>query len=243
MFNKHDFKFRSKEAEIMDDFDLQGEELTRTLQDLENINTWLGGNKITIEGIKFLLKDLDKDKKYSIADVGCGNGSVLREIMHWGKRNGYQFEVMGIDANPHAIAIARELSKNEEQISFRELNILGEEFKNLKFDIILCTLTLHHFDDQKIIQILISFIQNSKIGVVVNDLHRNKAAYELFKLFCGVFVKNKIARKDGLISIKRGFKKEDLNKYSAQLKKVKHTIHWKWAFRYQWIMKKKKMNG
>ena len=243
MFSNQDFKFRSKEAEIMDDFELQGGELKRTLKDLENINNWLGGNKITVNGIKFLLKDLEKGKKYIIADVGCGNGSVLREIAAWGAKNGFQIEGIGIDANTHATSIARELSANYENLNFRELNILEEEFKNLEFDIILCTLTLHHFEDQKIIEIMKSFIQNSRIGVVVNDLQRSKVAYQLFKAFCSVFVQNKIARKDGLISIKRGFQIEDLKKYSAQLPNVTHLIKWKWAFRYQWIMKKKNTNG
>ncbi|MGA8854263.1 MAG: methyltransferase, partial [Christiangramia sp.] len=71
----------------------------------------------------------------------------------------------------------------------------------------------------------------------INDLQRSKAAYVLFKAFCAVFVHNEIARKDGLISILRGFKKNDINKLSEEIKAAKHEIKWKWAFRYQWIIK------
>jgi hypothetical protein len=47
-----------------------------------------------------------------------------------------------------------------------------------------------------------------------------------------------MSRQDGLISILRGFKKNELIKYSQQLKFTKYKIEWRWAFRYQWIIKK-----
>ena len=50
-----DFTYRTSEEEIMDDFYLQGEELRRTLEDLDKVNKWLGGNRITLEGIRKLL--------------------------------------------------------------------------------------------------------------------------------------------------------------------------------------------
>jgi hypothetical protein len=41
---------------------------------------------------------------------------------------------------------------------------------------------------------------------------------------------------DGLTSILRGFKRKDLENFSKELK-VMPQIKWKWAFRYQWIIK------
>ena len=79
-------------------------------------------------------------------------------------------------------------------------------------------------------------IEKATIGVVVNDLHRNKLAYYLFK-FIGYFTKNKVVIEDGLISILRAFKRKDLVKISNQIN-GKFSIQWKWAFRYLWILKK-----
>jgi hypothetical protein len=45
-----------------------------------------------------------------------------------------------------------------------------------------------------------------------------------------------MSRNDGLISILRGFKKEELTEFSKKINASKQTIHWKWAFRYQWII-------
>ena len=47
---------RSNEIEIMDDFSLKGEILKDTLDKLELTNRLLGGNKVTILGLKKLIK-------------------------------------------------------------------------------------------------------------------------------------------------------------------------------------------
>lgn len=236
--NKINTAQRTDEAEIMDDFDLQGSELEKTLNDLDNINKWLGGNKITLDGVKILLKDLPKKVTYSIADIGCGNGAVLREIAKWGKANNYKLQLFGIDANEHAMDIGRKLSSKFPEIQFKALNIFSEEYQQQKFDIVLCTLTLHHFKDAEIVELMQLFTAQSKLGVVINDLQRSKIAYRLFQAFCFIFINNEIARKDGLISILRGFKKENLEKFSKHINAKKQDITWKWAFRYQWIIQK-----
>lgn len=229
---------RTNRSEIMDDFDLQGDELRRTLKDLENINSWLGGNQITIDGIVKLLENQSKSRKIRIADIGCGNGAMLRKIAQWGKTKAYSFDLIGIDANTHAIEIAEELSADFENVHFEKLNIFSDAFKNMEFDMILCTLTLHHFKDKQIIDLLNKLYQQARLGVVINDLHRNSSAYILFQAFCAVFVNNEIARKDGLTSILRGFKKNDIKSFAENIPAGNHKISWKWAFRYQWIIKK-----
>lgn len=237
MFNP-DTSIRSSESEIMDDFELKGNELRKTLKDLENINKWLGGNKITRDGLRKLLNKSDKNKKIRIADIGCGNGAILRNLSRWAEKKGYNTEFTGIDANAHTIEIARELSLDYSGIKFLNFNIFSEEFRNMKFDIILCTLTLHHFKNNEIRDIVNQFYLQSVKGVIINDLHRSRAAYYLFQAFCAVFVNNEIARKDGLTSILRGFRKNDIRAFSEEIPAMQHSITWKWAFRYQWIIKK-----
>lgn len=238
--NKIDTSTRTDKAEIMDDFELQGPELEKTLHDLDTINTWLGGNKITLDGLKKLLKNYQGALPVRIADVGCGNGAILREIAVWGRNSNRQLELTGIDANPHAIAIANRLSGDFPEIKFEAQNIFSPEFKEQEFDIVLCTLTLHHFKNDEIARIMEVFYRQASLGIVINDLHRSKQAYFLFKAFCKVFINNPIAKLDGLTSILRGFKRKDLEKFGAQLPASVQTLKWKWAYRYQWIIEKQK---
>ena len=152
------------------------------------------------------------------------------------KKNKYIFKLVGIDANIAAIDYARELSKNNPEICFKSIDILSEDFKLESYDVVLCTLFLHHFKNKELISFLRTTIQKATIGIVVNDLHRHRLAYYLFKLI-GIFVKNKTFKKDGLTSVLRAFKRKDLEFISSQIK-VHFSIQWKWPFRYLWIMRK-----
>lgn len=229
---------RSTKREIMDDFELQGKELETTLNDLDKINRWLGGNEITLNGLERVLKSTCFAQPVRIMDVGCGNGSQLLEVAQFGRKKGIKMELLGIDANTHTIKMARKNTENYPEISFKAMDIFSEEFKHVQADVILCTLTLHHFTDTEIQQILKNFVHNATMGIVINDLHRSSMAYYLFKAFCFVFIDNEIAKKDGLTSIMRGFKIADLKAYGRHLNTRDQKISWKWAFRYQWILLK-----
>lgn len=230
--------YRTNEAEIMDDFQLEGIILQDTLDKIARINQLLGGNQLTLQGIKSLLKNIDASKEIIIVDVGCGNGDMLRYIEKFGNSNGFKFKLIGIDANAFTIKHAQNLSTNFDSISYQCQDIFKDDFQNLKYDILLCTLTLHHFKDNEILNLMKVFYSNSRIGIVINDLHRSKVAYRLFKLICVIFGLNKMSKEDGLTSILRGFKKDELVTFSKQLGFKNYTLQWKWAFRYQWIIAK-----
>ena len=232
-------QYRTQETEIMDDFSLQGEELRSALDQIAKINQFLGGNKLTLEGIKKLLKNTDVSRTIVIADIGCGNGDMLRMLDRFGQKNNINFQLIGIDANAFTINHARILSHDFKNIEYRCMDIFSEEFTTIHYDIVLCTLTLHHFSDKEIIDIITIFNKNATMGIVINDLHRSKLAYVLFELICFVFNLNNMGRKDGLVSILRGFKKRELEAFSKKINLKNDTINWKWAFRYQWIIAKK----
>ncbi|MBQ0908789.1 methyltransferase domain-containing protein [Flavobacterium sp. F-328] len=223
----------------MDDFALEGEILRDALDKIASINQLLGGNALTLKGVQKLLKSTASEKEIVIVDVGCGNGDMLRSLANFGTKNNFKFRLIGIDANAFTINHAQNLSKNYPNISYECLDIFSPSFVEIKCDIVLCTLTLHHFKDQEIERLLAVFYEQARLGVVINDLHRSAVAYRLFQALCFVFQLNAMSREDGLTSILRGFKKEDLEEFSKKLNFKNDTIRWKWAFRYQWIITKK----
>jgi len=229
-------KQRSDATEIMDDFSISGKILHKTLDTLANINKWLGGNKVTLYGLKKVIKNHPKNVPITIIDLGCGGGDILRKVSKYGKKEGYIFKLVGVDANKDAVDYARELSKDYPEISFVACDIFSDAFESLQYDVVLTTLFLHHFKEDQIISMLSSLKKKAKLGIVVNDLHRHPMAYYLFKLVC-VTIKNTMIIEDGLTSILRGFKRDELENFSKKLQ-VTPQIKWKWAFRYQWIIQK-----
>jgi 2-polyprenyl-3-methyl-5-hydroxy-6-metoxy-1,4-benzoquinol methylase len=231
-------KYRTDKPEAMDDFAMEGEILRDALDKIAQINRLLGGNLLTLRGVQDLIKDISKSNEISIIDVGCGNGDMLRTIADFGLKNNLKFKLIGIDANNFTISHARKLSEKYSNISYKCEDIFDKPFQELKYDIVLCTLTLHHFKDNEIVHLLNVFNTNSNVGIVINDLQRSSVAYRLFQALCFVFRLNDMSREDGLISILRGFKKEELIHFSQKLNFNNYKIHWKWAFRYQWIISK-----
>jgi hypothetical protein len=102
--------------------------------------------------------------------------------------------------------------------------------------VILATLFLHHFKESQLIPFLSNSLKQTRIGILVNDLHRHKLAYYLF-LLLSAFIKNKMIIEDGLTSVLRGFKRKDLALISQKIN-IKPQVSWKWAFRFLWIIKK-----
>lgn len=231
-------KYRSNEPEIMDDFTMEGEILRDTLDKIARINQLLGGNQLTLQGVQNLIAKIPENTEITIVDIGCGNGDMLRILADYGLKNHLNFKLIGIDANNFTIDYARKLSNNYSNISFQCEDVFSKVFKELKYDIVLCTLTLHHFNNNEIISLMNVFNANSKIGIVINDLHRSIISYRLFQIVCFVFRLNSMPKNDGLVSILRGFKKEELVHFSKKIKLDNYKIQWKWAFRYQWIISK-----
>ena len=100
-------KNRSNQSEEMDDFDFSGPVLTKTLNQIANINKWLGGNAVSINGLKKLLKDCSSGKKITVVDLGCGNGDMLRVVADYGRKRGLDFNLLGVDANQHTIRLCQ----------------------------------------------------------------------------------------------------------------------------------------
>jgi len=229
-----DTTYRSEQREIMDDLEMGGPLVIDALDHMSAINKWLGGNRVTINGIEKLLRNHPRNQEVIVIDLGCGNGDMLRQVADFGRKRGYNFKLIGIDANLATIKYARKLSKNYEEITYDQQDIFSEEFQKVKYDVALCTLFLHHFENDFIIKFVKALIGNARKGVVINDLHRHPMAYILFKTI-SIFIKNHIVKTDGAISILRAFKKPELERFSKMLH-LKSTINWCWAFRFQWII-------
>jgi hypothetical protein len=223
---------------MLDDPSLQGEELVRNLDEIALVNRRLGGNAIVLSGIEKLIEDKDLSAGLHIADLGCGSGDLPRLIVQWCRKRNIPVIVTAVDIHPYVLAYAKQLSADYPEIEYVAGDILAPGFWEQQFDVVTMSLFLHHFKDAQAEAILQAAHCSSRLGIVVNDLHRSAWAYYLFKLFIFVAGASKITRHDGLVSILRAFGRKELEKLVQDAKCKKYTIRWKWAFRWQLITMK-----
>lgn len=219
----------------MDDLQMTGDLLGDTLDKLAIINRQLGGDRVTTSGVEALLKDIPLSREITFIDLGCGDGSMLRLLADIGRKAGRSFKFIGLDANAYTVAHARSCSKNYPEVSFQQMDVFSSQMHELRYDIALATLFMHHFTNEQIEEMLRIIASNARIGIVINDLQRSKVAYYLFGIYAS-FMRNHMIKHDGEISILRAFKRVDLERIFTKLG-LKSEIRFKFAFRYQWIIR------
>jgi len=229
-----DLSQRSYQKELIDAEDIPFEDMAKTLQELNTINTYLGGHNITLQGVKKLN---EKNDPVTICEIGCGGGDNLFAVyQHYHKKN-INVNFIGIDINPECISFAKEQYPDLpcEWICNDYSNI---DFEKQKPDIIFSSLFCHHFTDDQLLQMIKWLRQNTKIGFFVNDLHRHWLAWYLIKYITKFFSKSYLVKNDAALSVARSFRKPDWENLFNRAGIDKYSITWKWAFRYLVICKK-----
>ena len=233
------FEKRSEETELMDDLQLSNDDLRRNLDELETINYWLGGHKVVLQALQKLLTNLQKlNRPITIADVGCGGGDMLREIAKWGKKQGLEMKLTGVDANAFMLHYAAPKCSKFPNINFQQTDIFSPEFQQQKFDVLTCSLFCHHFSDGSLIQLLKQLYNQSGTAVIINDLERHPLAYYSIKALTQVFSKSYLVKNDAPLSVLRAFRKRELEDILQKAGISNYQLKWFWAFRWQLVLLK-----
>lgn len=226
---------RSYQKEILDEDDIPLDDIKQNMQELDFINTWLGGHNISISGLKKLLPE-NRDKVYTICEIGCGGGDNLVAINKWAKKNGHRLKLIGVDKKKECIDFAREKTTDDHYIWINESYELVD-FAETKPDIIFSSLFCHHFIEEELIHMMRWMSSSSSLGFFINDLHRHFLAFFFIKGLTKLFSKSYLVKHDAPLSVARGFTKKDWEYIMQQSGIKEYSIAWKWAFRWLIIAK------
>lgn len=226
------FAQRSTEKEWMDDLDCSGEILQQTLRELNTINHWLGGNRVTTHGLDQLLRDFPQEE-YTIADIGGGGGDRIAVMDQWAQKRKISVKFIGIDANWNIIELAGVRQSELSTVRWEVQNVFDDTFSQEKVDIVTCTLFTHHFTDAELKVLFVALRRKARLGIVVNDLHRHPLAYYSIKWLTRAFSRSPMVQNDASLSVLRSFSQNDWQRILESADITAYQIRWFWAFRWQ----------
>lgn len=224
-----DLEQRWQQKELLDRDDIPFEDIKKNMQELNTVNTLLGGHSITINGFKQLLPAAAK--AIHVCEAGCGGGDNLFAIDRYCSSRKIDARFTGIDLKPECIAFAKERSKltNTHWITSDYKLVI---FPDGKPDIIFSSLFCHHFTDAQLVEMMQWMRHNSRLGFFINDLQRHPVAYYAIKWITSLCSSSYLVKNDAPLSVARSFKKRDWQMILQAAGITNYTIQWKWAFRY-----------
>jgi len=213
--------------ELMDSFSMPQLEMDINLLELETINKWLGGYAVSFNGFSTL--NLTNAREITVADIGCGGGDGMIFIQKFLKSKGIKAKMIGVDANPKAIAYAKKRCENHQD--FEWICSPFQELKNIEVDVMHCSLFAHHFYDTDL-DALSRLLHSAKIGFVVNDLHRHWLAYYSISILTRLFSRSYLVQNDARLSVAKGFSKTEITQIFKHPDLDVFKVGWRWAFRW-----------
>jgi SAM-dependent methyltransferase len=208
-------KTRILMEERLESLEVDRELMAHSLSQVSAVNRWLGGDSGLRAGVAPIL---DGRSGIRILDVGAGDGTTLARLARWARGRGVDVTPVGVDLHPVSCATARGRvgrrdvrSTGGESVAVVRGDGVSLPFGDASFDIVVSSLTLHHFDDEGAVASLREMSRVASMRLVVSDLRRSRMSHVGAQLLSAtVWRGNPYTRHDGPVSVLRAFRPEEL---------------------------------
>jgi 2-polyprenyl-3-methyl-5-hydroxy-6-metoxy-1,4-benzoquinol methylase len=194
-------QFDPAEPELMDRPQPVSAELERDLRNLRQLNRFFGSYDLVLY---FLCHWIKREDNVRILDLATGSGDIPRLAVDYAREIGASVEIEAVDQQSATLEIARRLSVNYPEISYLEANILKWQPEE-RYDVVLCSLALHHFGEDEAVQLLRRCRELSRKFVLVSDLRRGLLATVGVYFLTAFIFREPMTRYDGRLSAARAF--------------------------------------
>ena len=194
-------KFDPAEPELMDRPQPVSAELERDLGNLRQLNRFFGSYRLVRH---FLHRWIKPGNNLRIADLATGSGDIPRLVVDYARSIAAPVKVHAVDQQSSTLEIARRLSIDYPEISYFNTNILEWQPQE-PYDIVLCSLALHHFGEDDAVRLLRHGRELSRKFVLVSDLRRGLLATTGIYLLTALIFRDPMTRDDGRASAARAF--------------------------------------
>jgi len=180
---------------------LREDQARASLRDLVRINRYWGGHS-TLRNL--LRENVPDGRPFSVLDVGAASGDMGACIRRWYPAA----TVTSLDyVGTHLAGAA----------GFKVIaDAFRLPFRPGSFDYVFCSLFLHHFTDDKVVELLRNFGEAARKAVLVIDLERNPIPYYFIAWSRPLLGWDPVTVHDGAISVEAAFRRRELEDLARQ---------------------------
>ena len=169
---------RDRQPEVMDQPGLDPAEHDRALQGLRRINAI----SRCVPGLFHQVERLASDNpsmQLSVLELACGGGDTAIALAALAEKRALNISFQACDLNPEAVRLARRnVVQSDSSVDVFVADAL-DSTGSKQFDVVYCTLFVHHLDPPDVIQLLKGMAARARQLVIVDDLIRSRLGYSL----------------------------------------------------------------
>lgn len=222
----------------MDQPDLDPSLHDRALTALARLNRWAGSARIVWPAIRSVARSMP-DETCRVLDIATGAADVPLALSERAAGADLDVQFTAIDVSAHAIAHGRKRADaSGETIDFRRCDVLRDPWPAGEFDVVMCSLFLHHLDEAQAIQLLEMMHAAARRLVVVSDLRRCSCGLWLTQIAAHALTRCPVVRADGPRSVRAAFTIDEAAQLARQAGWKGAQAQRAWPFRFLLTCKK-----
>lgn len=183
--------------ELMDEPVDDVAELEANLRDIAFANAVFGGTAPVVRALR-------RTGARRVLDVGSGLADVPLALLRDGRRRGVELHVTCLDRSPQMLALARRATGAPPGLAFVRAQGEALPFADGAFDVVTCTLALHHFEPAAARALLRELRRVARLTPLVCDLRRSAVAFGAAWLWSRTS-RNRLTRHDAPLSVRRAY--------------------------------------
>ena len=195
---------RERIPEMMDEPGLDPLEHRRALVGLARLNRFSGSTSVLWKPLMAFARSRP-GRTIRVLDVATGSGDVPIGLWRKAKASGFPLIVEGCDISPTALSSAE---RNATEAGAAARFFLHDAIRDplpTGFDIVTCSLFLHHLSDDNAVSLLRRMADATGSLVLVNDLARSRFNYLAVWFACHALSGSRVVRYDGPASVRSAY--------------------------------------
>ena len=201
---------RTEADELLDRPTHDPAELAANLRDIQTVNRLAGGSAVVLKHLPGLIADLPRDRPVEMLDLATGSGDIPREMLRWASGHARPLRLTVTDLSPQILDVARGVLADAPDVAFAVCDARAAPFPDRGFDVVLCSLSLHHFAPQDAVRVLREMDRLSRAGFILNDIRRGALGYAAAWAASRLATRNRLTRHDMPLSVRRAYTPPEL---------------------------------